>query len=176
MSLLTQWEKCSKYALFIFPTRQSNIITMQLTDNSIVSHHAILPVTWPYLHVTLASCHIYLETTSKPNRRLTGGSIPVPVSFYYCSKQWQPPETGWNQRSISGWVLKSSLIRCIAMPTWTKGQGEIMKGPSWFFHWSFFLFFFFFFSVWGGTLPPLSSSGYAPLPFTNYTHQGQCYN
>ena len=33
---------------------------------------------------------------------------PVPSGFY-CSKQWQPPGTGRNRRSTSGWVLKSPL-------------------------------------------------------------------
>ena len=34
---------------------------------------------------------------------------PVPRG-YCCSKQWQPPRTGWNRWSTAGWVLKPPLM------------------------------------------------------------------
>ena len=29
---------------------------------------------------------------------------------FYCSKEWQPPQTGQNHQSTSGWVLKPPLM------------------------------------------------------------------
>ena len=169
MSLLTQWEKYVQNMLYSFSQQNKrNIITMQLTDNFIVSHHASLPVTWPYLHVTLASCHIYLETTSKPNCQFH----PVPIGFFYCSKQWQLPGTGQNQRSLGSWVWSQRLG--FEVITYQVHSNACSESTFLIFPLKFFLFTIFFFSLgWYSASPVFFWLCPFSLPLTNPTHQEQ---